>query len=1121
MTKMTTTRGYRQAIARPTVEVSWQENFGINELGREVALLTTSDISNNAIVGTGEAQIQHTVLAQPMVARTTNSSPRMSLTFLLSREPKPDESELKPLIEGAVIGIDLTIAPEPALLESLTVDGNEYRSLFPRQTTFRLTDDERSLILAETTVNNGQATASLSVTLKRSLALELLTAVNGQTSSLQLNATIEYITFGAIASSLKFTTNLVDVYEFLARATESDRVLYEVDLRNYMAQMLGRIISIENMSAENRLGIEEIASAALPKFLRAVSYLFESSDENLATDELGQRYILRSSPPPSTNVRFTLRPSELVVSGKLDLRVSMEQFMTEAIRGQELETLLHFVVFDEQGKVSPLPRHTQTKVKDLARSEQKATLAAVNNSVVSLSQAIRPTTLNPMVAHSVLATQPLHNRLSIVALDNLAIAPASQSPGNLPIVRNQKELLWRDRLDTNRYWYSPEFVVVMPETNSQAATSPFLFSFRTVGHDLQGRPALEGTIRLTLHQEMPEKVKRKLSEMGSIRARPVPTKNLSVALRIPFRDHNGQERKETCRASSIEVERDRVIATFRLANDWVRVCYGALAYADFQSSSAEVAVGYSFDAYVPIKNQRLEILFGGKSLRLPLANTAKEKKQLRDRLYVDAANGTIHFPGAELRLLPLKKKPRRQTTATISSASLLPSVQAATLPIVRPELQIATPVVEMLKLEKYALNTQVHRTKAEILFPCNKFGGLYVEVTAEGDRLLGCQEAFKLGETQYRLYQELPIDNSNYRVYRSLPTPDRFVVVPKVYAIGRFEPSQGDKAYRPLALLYSTIDDLDNLKSSRCVIMATLQPDIPVFERVWLLDELRQNYHPNPILDYFTELEGEITCDWVLANSDLLRLEAKATRLPDSFEVSLITDAIGVPQLQAIMQESGVKGVATLVLTDGTKFETTLNLQLSHIVGPWEAGPLEITKSRDNQLKLKNRIESTVNISEVLIPQANSPDSISLNSRLEPGEEIATAATTAASAIVPVYSLEAQSLDLTEIRSFIEDIAVNVLLVNRLDFGALSLKEVEITAKIQNLAGTARAKFTLSAATVASLEFLLPLTVFYENPMVEFQGIATDTGDRARQISFPSLELGTGIIFEVTEELLG
>ena len=1123
-----------QTAAGPSLHAPWQDAVGTDSFGKALALLAIPDATNEQRVREGLRPVKYCVLAQPTVAKDTNGTSKMSLTFVLDRIPEPHQKSLAPYIQRAVLGFDVTLASPVAVLNTLSSDGEDHQPLFATEASFCLSSSGESDLAdryAEAVVRNGQLTAGLNATFDRPQALQLLDALNGLDSPFVVNVEAAYRVAEQF-TALRFTTDLAQVYEYLSCAYHpAYDIFYVEDLRNHLAVMLAQgIVAYDSAAVPETLEADELVTATLPAFLRAASMLLRPTDEGDQAIMPRQGYTLNVLTVDSMVVRFRVR---LYTSdgGKLTLQRSLHELLPEALQGQNTDALINLVALDEGGGgMTPLPRRVRNKPTKAGPPSDKIVMAALGNSVVSLSSAVRPASTVAAPAHVILASQPMIGRIDHLSLDKINIVLAADPDRHLPVIDKKRNGLWPDKIDENtRYWYAPAYEVVLPTAVSQASNSPFLFSYRTVGYDMAGRPGLEATVQVTLRRIIPAPVKAKLDRLGNVRADPVATHNLSFALEIPFRNEHGQKKVERILATSIEKENQQIVVTFQLLNDWVRLSYGALAYRDFQpGEQARISTGYTFEAYIPLKDRRIELASGGKSFKLPVVTNSGTRAKPTRRVHVTAKDGVVHLPGREMRVSTVKNdqvsRPR-PSASTVSLAPLSSVSVASTNVVIRPEVHLAEPIEDVIVQKKYAVSTQAWSVSADILVPCNTFGALYVEQVEAGQRVIGCQDTFRLGQAEYRLYEELLLNKSGYRVFRSLQTPGRFVVVPDVYAISRFAPTEGDKAYRPVILLYSTID-IENLQNSRCVFLATLQPDLPASERLLLQDELRRNHHPNASLQYFTELEGELRVDWALPATGaggFLSLEVQETRLWDSFEVSLATDAIGVPQLQAILGTSGISGSATLSLPDGTSLRTTLRMKLSQIVGPWQTGPLEITTDAGGTVTLRNHIETAVNISELLLS-----DGEVVESSMPVGRQLAPAATTQVSLdvtpaeVLPVYSVEPSPTSLTEIRSYIEDIAINVVLVNRLDFATPGLKQVQIIGSVQGVPGTVSAGFTPDSPSAASLDFLLPLTSYITDPVINFQVTVTNLQNQEQALPGWDWPLhSNGVVVELTQDLVG
>ena len=183
-------------------------------------------------------------------------------------------------------------------------------------------------------------------------------------------------------------------------------------------------------------------------------------------------------------------------------------------------------------------------------------------------------------------------------------------------------------------------------------TSPYLFTFRTSGVTGGAVPTvgLDGTVRLTLRQAMSDATRARLEELGNPVAQPVPVGNLSVSLDLPFRDEEtGQVRRQLFAAEAVQ-EGDTITATVALLNQWVRLCYGALAYPGFQEEPARLRVAFAFRAYVPLRDHRLELAFGGKIALTEVAAASALVPARVLRPVFEPARMALHLPHGVLRL---------------------------------------------------------------------------------------------------------------------------------------------------------------------------------------------------------------------------------------------------------------------------------------------------------------------------------------------------------------------------------------------------------------------------------------------------------------------------------------
>ncbi len=327
------------------------------------------------------------------------------------------------------------------------------------------------------------------------------------------------------------------------------------------------------------------------------------------------------------------------------------------------------------------------------------------------------------------------------------------------------------------------------------------------------------------------------------------------------------------------------------------------------------------------------------------------------------------------------------------------------------------------------------------------------------------------------------LTHPSYRLYQSLSEPATFVLVPVRYCITRFAPDQGERAYRPAAVLYSNVS-ADTTVDSGAMLLATLCPDIPP----WVLTELNQNLRGyvdgrNPTLHLINGIPANIEYGFVVADG-VLSLQTHVEKLTDSFQVGLQTTINTAPLLTKMLQLQGVRGMARFKLQGGPTAESELCLDLRSIVGPLPEGPLGTTRNGD-QLRVTNNIERAVVITGEKLSSSGSW--MADNRRLGPGESYVIDNASLVSFSVP----DADPTTLEEVRIYIEDIHVNVKFINLVNFSSHDLRSVLVSAQIQGVPSLQHV--SLAENSVGIMDFVLPLTRYLANPILQFQVTRTDT----------------------------
>src|SRR5262245_25965079 len=1038
------------------------------------------DAANQDRIVGGEPALQY-VAGGPTLARGAESaSPLFSLTLTLERQPRPGEASIAPLVTGGTCGMTLTILPLPGDLASLGSPTTEYRALFPRRSVFRVGRDGDPKPLADATVEGSAGRGGLTLNVDRNGALSLLGALRGEDTGLYVDCDVTYRAVGPALPPLRITVDLAIVHDFLSARAAADRVFFEVDLRNYLAAMLeSGLVRIEGPSGPTAHDANVLAGPLLSDFLRAATPILGRMGGE-ASGDLGRPFVLRGRPSDGATVTF----SRVAGPAASEEATRFSRRLVDVLRGVPsqpggADAFVHAVCLTNGGTgYEPIVRRLPATRAAASPRAEGSGLASLGSTAATLPAVLRTGQVLPAPAHALVASdlvlhadavwRPTKWALDDLVLQRLDLAVAR--PQSLPVIEGQSSL-WPDRINTGRYWYAPDLVVVEPAATATTATSPFLFSFVAAGHDAQGRPGLEATIRVTLRRQMSPEAQQEWKAKGSPPSQSVPLNGLAVSVEVPFRDGGGETRAEAVLARSVDVQGDTVVVTFRLTDQWARLAYGALAIDGYQRRPAAIVTNYVFPAYVPVSAAEMRINWGGKRALTPVS-----------------ADGDGPASGGAV--------PGQRATALAHSAALTPVAAAhpATTVAVHPHLTPAATFVAA-PTKTYGIRTQGRTGRRDVFVPCNRFGSLYVQRTDE-ERAIGCRDALMLGQVELPLYERMEIAlstaNPGCSVYRSLQVPGRFLVVPAAYTIARFEPGDS-RAYRPAIFLFSSIDAVHPERSS-CVAMATLQPGIPPFRRRELLEVLRAHHHPNPTLEWVTELAVAPEYDWALveAATSGSGVQPAGAKTPDGFQVSLATGLNGVRQLAAILEHGGVRAGVNFPLSDGTKLSTTLIIDLSRIDGPWDAGPLEVARAAGN-LTLTNRIDQQLDVSDVTLYSASAPAAqVAVERRLEAGATISVPIDHPVDEAVPKYSVVPSTATLPEVRSFIEDIYTNVIFMSRVDLTAHKAARLTIDARIVGVEGTRAVELT-TAAPVGELNFVLPLTTYLEHPTVQFKASAVGT----------------------------
>ena len=1085
----------------PSPDAGWGVMDAGAEFDRPLRLRFLPDLANDALENDGQRAVGYALRDQPVLAANAAGAPVLSLTLVLSRQPSPDEDSIDALVQSGVITFDVTLASPRAALKKLSCEAQvDYRPLFTREARFSLLSaisNAETLAVADTAGTDPRV--GLSANLSGDDARSVLAALNGYTSDLRVTVALRYPAAGG-SRTICLQGSWATIHDFLAKHLGYVQELDGAQLKQYVESMLrDGVLRLFDLDTNAPL---VDAGRACPMFIRLSSVVLQRLTPELASADERNQYALRQRPHSmfELNYQETLSVAQ---EGELTVSADLADVVGGRLPRDEWDKYVRLVAPDTTGGIGVAPRrvHTRSQRRILTQTSTQATrLAAVNNRLQSVTLAVSPNIKTTTSLHANVSLRPavgevLGNRQSMTwFVDDMVLdhyKPAK--PVSLPLVQNTSDTVWPDRFDKSLYWYAPEFSNDQPSPAGSAETSAFLFDYEVIGATASGAPALKGIVRITLTASQPDKIKQMLRDSGNPTARMISIKNLSVALEVPFVDEHGVTRAHRFPAT-IKRQVSTFIATVELLNDWVRICYGALAIEGFQRDPARLLMSYTFPAYSSVTKNDIQLVFGGKTALTPVLYNANEVANTKAAVFVDAATATVHMPAGALKLkreiLYAQAEPE-SLVADSSARAMTALAHAAVQPAVKPialssAAVVACPMLASAilpeKQTRFVYRSIARQENLDAFYSCETLGMFYRKKTSEGAVPIGCRDALKLGHTVYRQYDEIvDLQHNHYGVYRSLQQPGRFLVVPKTYAITRHAPGR-EMAYLPCGIFYSVIDT-ENEANNLVFFECSLEPDIPAFERKALENSLR-SYAQAPIVDYPTQVFSDADYRWTISEE---LSEPTVIEFGDSLRISLSNDLIGWHLMEGMLSTGGIKGVAEFKLADGSMLQSDLSLNLNRIIGPWERGPLQVTAS-GTAVQIVNRIEQPVTVTTLHRYDGGAAvDSLPVNVTLSKGQSHVVTVTNGAGEWYPEYFQQsASATTLQESRVFVENVTTNVVFFVLLNYANHGLQALEIRARLKDESGTYTVPLS-GEPKKGDINIMLPLTDYLQARFLQFQ----------------------------------
>lgn len=1112
----------------------------IPETGRSLTLARVED------AGDGPTPV---VPLSPRLEREAGERPRLALSILLSRRPRPTEESFRHLITGGLVSVDVSLAVPPSVLASL---GDGYRQLSARAVSYELRDGETVVAAADA---GGSVTPTpLGASLDADGCKGVLDALVGRPTALSVRSTLS-VAGEPIQSRVRLSGSAPAVHEYL-----SDRAPYgtldEPTLRRHVASMVEE--------GELALDAQGTAADAVPE--ERIFELFLAAAMPIISEEYDGGYRLRPRPSWAFSLDVTETMSVPVLR-TLELSVPLSDVLGGALAAYDWND--YVTLFPLEGdRIEPVPLRTRESRSrgpndrlDFVRvGGQVATPLA---HIDPAGETIRPDEGRWLAVDGAANRDDRQQFLPAVVAAFERPRPPRPTPtptipepipivSHYPLVEDPSASVFPDRYRSRRWWYAPSYEPVPASVDDDPETAPFRFDVTVYGPDETLTRGMEARLTMRLHREPPDTDAYRRIEAADVDLDPVPEQNLTATLEVPYFDRDRRTDAVSSFPAAVERDGDDLVVMVDLIEEWVSLAYGALSTPGFQSRPVEVTVDYDFRAYRPAPKHFLQFVHG-KTVATPVRY--EEHPVDPEPVYVDATTATVNLPNRSIALrteppttakrsrnwdgVPLTAssragsrdgvvaaKPIREGVARpvdeILEAKPIDAVGSRPIvePIVRPQ-----PTGPDLAVERYVVGSVAHRSSSTVLNPCESVGHLYRRTVGGETEAIWCEDALRLREISFEPWNDVStvLDTESRRyvqtVLQSRQQPGRYLVVPRTYRIGRREVPETE-TLRSEALVYSVAERESTAVSYTFVV--TLRPHVPEHVRRDLLDRLESRSSAEPVLAFPTEAADAVETDWWTTSTTEGEWAPITRRGTNALTVMLsASDVTGQVFLDHVRQ-AGLQGTATFELPDGNEHVVDLDAHLGRLTGPQTGTPVAIVETTTG-LTLVNRTENDVDVPELrLYPADGAPHSVAVNETLAAGDSTAIPRPTPDGERVPVVvqrSFDAAPVE--ELRTYVEHLTANLVFIDLVNHENHRMADLRVEARLSPDDPVRTVSMSGNPA-VGEVGFSMPLTSVVGADPVEFRATAMyDVDHPEEQTPWLQWDLAErGPVVPITWELL-
>jgi hypothetical protein len=270
-------------------------------------------------------------------------------------------------------------------------------------------------------------------------------------------------------------------------------------------------------------------------------------------------------------------------------------------------------------------------------------------------------------------------------------------------------------------------------------------------------------------------------------------------------------------------------------------------------------------------------------------------------------------------------------------------------------------------------------------------------------------------------------------------------------------------------------------------------------------------------IQYPTELPdaGEPLFEWTVPTE---MDQPTVVLLPSGFSVGISTRLTSALLLLNVIQTSGLTGAITMTLPDGMVLRSSLVLD-TVIGGPWETGPLEIqVDGAAGRATITNRIDTPVDVLDLVLRTGGVKSSSPVNTRLEPGGAIRVPVQGIPELVWCSYATEGTSRPIQELRVFAEDVTTNVIFVNQTNLAQHTLEALAAEIRFVGSGQVYRVDDVSGPST--SFTLTLPLTTYLNPQSIEYRLEAR--GPEVGTLTSPwrRVDLTSSSVVSITADLL-